>query len=259
MSLDELKEKFRTVAKRILKDNLSKNPNKLLEYKRDIYTVYVNFFIFVNSIYDTIPAKEKSETYELLTYVANKFEECLIRLNCKYRLSESLLDIPNFDEIKLIGIETSTEQSPEPIESEVDDFQDISTDLSNIELQQSEHFEQSFSNQGDSAEEPRSISVTVEENKLSMEVPDFMRLCANTINYKYEGEATGLTPFINAVELLEQIATTDGLRNILISFIKTKLTGKAGDALSEEDITLVLIKNKLKSKIKPESSKVLEG
>lgn len=259
MSLEQFKEIFRTVAKRILKEKLSKNPNKLFEYKQDIYTAYVNLVNFVNSIYNTITAEEKADTYELLTYVANKFEECLIRLNCKYRLSESLLDIPNFEDIKLIGIEIDSEQTVEPIESETEDFHDSIPNKSNIELNQTEHIEASFTNEGDSEEELHSISVLFEEDEFKMEVPDFMRLCANTINYKYEGEATGLTPFINAIELLEQIATTNPLQAILISFLKTKLVGKAGEALTAEDNNLAAIKAKLKLKIKPESSKVLEG
>lgn len=219
-------DKFRTVSKRILKEKLSEVPTTLVRYKQDIIKAYATFVTFCASIYKDAEGKDKDTIINALNYISKKFEDCLIKLNCKYNLSGNLFDLPDPNTIQIIGIEIPVSPLPNPIQP------------------------------------PLSLEVALEQTDTTMSdlsPSEFLRLCANTINYTFSGEPTGLSPFINAIQLLETMATNAPLKQILVSFLKTKLVGKAGEALGDDTNTLDDIKNKLKAKIKPESSKVLEG
>lgn len=111
MPLKEEKDKFLLVSKRILKQDLSTNTETLIKHKDDIIIAYTKFVNYCNSIYtDDITESSRAQLTESLNYIARKFEECLIRLNCKYVLSANLLDLPNVNKIKLIGIEIDDSQ-----------------------------------------------------------------------------------------------------------------------------------------------------
>lgn len=88
---------------------------------------------------------------------------------------------------------------------------------------------------------------------------EFLRLCGETIPNIYSGEPLALQPFVNSMELLSQIADTDALRNLLISFVKTRMNGKAIEYIPKENTTVVSIIAALKKNIKHENDKVIRG
>ena len=88
---------------------------------------------------------------------------------------------------------------------------------------------------------------------------DFLKICSAQINRNYTGDPLGLQSFINSVDLLSSLATYPQLQEFLVSFLKTKLEGKALEALSLDTTTVEDLKTQLKNKIKPESSKIVEG
>jgi hypothetical protein len=87
---------------------------------------------------------------------------------------------------------------------------------------------------------------------------DLLRLSAQTINRNYSGDHIKLEAFINSIDLLDGIATADN-KNALKNFILSKLEGKALEAMPANPATIEIIKNSLKEKIRPDSSKVIEG
>lgn len=89
--------------------------------------------------------------------------------------------------------------------------------------------------------------------------PEFLKIAAATVNKPYSGDPLALQSFIDSIELLATLATTAGLRTFLVSFIKTKIEGRAREYITDQDITTENIVQKLSGNIKPESSKVIEG
>lgn len=74
----------------------------------------------------------------------------------------------------------------------------------------------------------------------------------------YSGDPAALNAFITAIELANT-ATTDAQQPMLVQFIKTKLLGKAIEAIPETASTAGEIITALKNKIKPETTEVVIG
>lgn len=96
------------------------------------------------------------------------------------------------------------------------------------------------------------------KNKMPQSATDLLRIAAQTINRNYFGDPLGLNAFINAIELLESV-TEEENKDVLKRFILAKLEGKALEAIPPNPATVLIIKEALKSKIKPDSSKIIEG
>lgn len=227
MPLSVEKEKFVLVAKRILKEKLSTEPATLLTYKTDIIEAYCTFVKYCQKkLTLNLSNTDKQTIHDTQNYIIEKFEACLIKLNCKYSLSANLLDLPNSDEIKIFGIEIEE---------------------SNEESFYSEH----YITLGELPNNNPIMSTITE--------PELLKLAANTINKPYSGEPLDLDSFIDSIELLKTLATTVQLTPLLTAFIKTKISGRAREFLTTEDTTIAQIVARLKQKIKPDSSKIIEG
>ena len=90
---------------------------------------------------------------------------------------------------------------------------------------------------------------------------EFIKLCASTINSinPFDGDPLKLNPFINSFNLITPLADTVALRQTLVNFIKTKLSGKALEALPDNANTTEQIIQSLQNSIKHDSSKIVEG
>lgn len=244
MPLNEEKDKFMLVAKRILKENLSTVPTTLITYKNDIIEAYCIFVIYCNEKSKlNLNSSDKDTLFKARNYIYEKFEECLIALKCTYNLSQNLLDLPNPDTIRI----PSLEEDPEDLNKTILDDSYISTHDSSIENPN-----------------PDEIQAETLQNKnliMSTELTtaELLKLASSHINKTYSGDPLGLKSFIDSVELLETLATSNTLKTFLASFVKTKIDGRAREFIVDTDNTLLLIKNALKANIKPDSSKVIEG
>lgn len=87
---------------------------------------------------------------------------------------------------------------------------------------------------------------------------NFIKFCGATIPMVYSGDASSLNSFLNALDLLSSMSSND-LNPFLISFIKTRLSGLALEAIENQDASVDTIKKALIDKIKPESDKVIRG
>ncbi|XP_036344361.1 putative uncharacterized protein DDB_G0289263 [Rhagoletis pomonella] len=84
----------------------------------------------------------------------------------------------------------------------------------------------------------------------------FISLCASIINYN--GDLLALESFLDKISLIEDLAE-ENLTSTLIAFLKSKLEGKAREAIPIQVNSVSDIKSALRNRIKPDNSKVVAG
>lgn len=87
---------------------------------------------------------------------------------------------------------------------------------------------------------------------------DFMALAGPVLNYKYNGDPLKLETFLTDIDFVEALAEAEQ-SDLCFKYIRSKLEGKALECMPENLTTVQQITEALKQKIKPESSKVIEG
>lgn len=224
------KEDLLRTLKLVLKKNISTNQPTLERYK----TLIIQSF----NIY--------TKNLTLLNVLAKPEESILISKAFNFGKEKTVQAFSNLHINLLIDLQLGQQILPSNL-TVIDQ-----TESDDEDLNHSEFFP-------DDLVEDNIFDISTLYSEMALPTPDFLRLCANTINYVYSGEPTGLKSFVNAINLLNGLATTDELREILINFIKTKLSGKAADAVPDSVNTIANIRASLQEKIKPDSSKVLEG
>lgn len=221
--LIQLKEDFGLVSKRILKTELSTNPNTLIKYKTDIIESYRIVIKYLSSQYNVSSSEnQKKFLLETSDYYLTKFEKCLEKLNCRFILPASLFDPIEPELIKIIGIETTGEDFPEQ----------------NIYLPH---------------------STTPEPPEMALTKVELMKAASSYMNKPYNGDPLGLSSFIDSCKLLQSLATTEELKTFLATLIRTKVDGRARDFLTATIVTVEDIITTLESNIKHDNSKIIEG
>lgn len=94
--------------------------------------------------------------------------------------------------------------------------------------------------------------------KMAITQLEFSQLAAAQINYKYSGDPTKLDAFLADVAYVEALAGEDH-SEICRRFIRTRIEGKAAEALPTVIDSIKDITDALKDHVKPESSRVIEG
>lgn len=97
------------------------------------------------------------------------------------------------------------------------------------------------------------------DTDMAMSNSDLLKATSQTINYKYSGDPLQLESFIDAVRLMETFATTNDLKTLLFTIIKSKLDGRAREYITNTVDTTDAIITILREKIKPDNSAVIEG
>lgn len=233
MNLEQELEKYVKVTKRILKAKLSKNPQKLVEYREDIIKAHNDIVSHINEHYDSANRTIQYVYDTKLDDICSKTTKCFEYLKCQYELPSSRELI----EDKHVG---------PPLITEIEEHKSGNEEDSELGSQSERAGTSGIIN-------PKKVG------KKTMEASDFLRLCASQINKNYAGDPLGLDSFIDSIELLETMATTTELKKILFSFIKTKLEGRAREYIVGTVTTIDHIKTQLKTTIKPDNSKVVEG
>jgi len=95
--------------------------------------------------------------------------------------------------------------------------------------------------------------------KMTLTNVEFLKLASATINRNYSGNPLQLQSFIDSIDLLKTLADSNDLKTLLKSFVLSKLEGTAREYITNDVQTVEQIIAQLKSKIRPESSKVIEG
>lgn len=233
--LNTAKKEFVLISKRILQARVSSNQDTLIKHKNEIIEAYIKYVQISKSIYILEKSVENKQLLvQDLKYIARKFRDCLQKLNCKYNLSKNLYDLPDPASIFIIGIEINASNTS--FASEIDNNLNQTYDQDDLEIIQQQ------------------VIMSTE-----MSSTDFLKLASSHINKTYTGDPLGLNSFIDSINLLISLATTNTLRTLLLAFIKTKIDGRAREFISETDNSVELIKTALITNIKPDNSKVVEG
>lgn len=263
-----LKREFINVCKRVLKRDLTTNPEKHREYLTDLVRTYNAIIAHVGSFHESLNSAEREIFRDNWIYLRDKVISVFAKLNVTIGVPKefftglSIDDIlGNYSENNALEV-TGDRATPDPIPlisvvkpprvprtksiqtarpAVIPRTLSFSSDLSDSELFYG--FREIFcdSRMGD-----------------PISVVDFIRLAAQTINRNYDGNPLGLAAFINSVELLSEISH-DGVANIFLRFVKSKLVGKALESIPPEPANVDEIITALRQQIQPDSSKVVAG
>lgn len=232
MNYKELKADYQSTLKKIIKTKLSTNKVTLKAYKIETIEKYNKIVHYFRHNLDNYTEETKIIAIREDEYCRDKLQLCFLKLNCIYEFAEEQFEI--VDETKV-----------------TDPIHDIVTN-----------------NSADTNLTPSTSGTATPEleedlgllDEMAISNLEFLRLCGETIPNAFSGEPLQLQAFINSIELLLNIAKTQtDLPDLLISFIKTRLSGKALECLSDADDSIEKIKVSLKANIKPENEKVIKG
>lgn len=268
---NELKEEFLKYAKRVLKTNLSKNPTTLYRYESDLIRSYNDILIFVDKKVDTLSIEQVDEAKNILKDLRIKFVKCFGNLNVTIRLDKYILKLVTEENIisRPYAIEALSStvrpgsrefQISEDSDSEGEFFDlnertvnEISEHLSLLE----QTLDDSIDDSGDNSDSDHN-SNTDENNKNKMDATAVISLLSKLLPNAYSGDPLALEAFINSIDLIVAVVG-DNQPAIVLSYVKSKLIGKALEAIPADANTVQRIKDALKTSIKPENSKVIAG
>lgn len=259
----KLKEEFIKQTKLVLKEQISKNPDKLQEYKVKIIEAFNNYIQYIFTFYNLFDSVNKKEINSEIVTQREKLSRCFGALGIKNSLPQNLLCGIDINKIEFEFVdETLGATFSGATSSAVDD--DSKQDNSKISesLEKSQQTKESLNlpSEPQKVLEPNDIfpnfeQIQVEDNAMDQQA--FLAFAAKQIHNNYSGDPLELTAFINSVKLLKQIGPTH--LEILKTFLLTKLTGKALESVSQDAANVDEIIASLQANIKPDSSKVIEG
>lgn len=268
-----LKTEFINVTKRILKKNITRNRDKLDEYKRDIIQAYNDLTKYVDKCYNKINDETLDYFRDEIIKIREKLSKCFGKLECNYKLSNDLFagidtgvvtDENEDSEESLSDDETSGMSKNSESNETVQEFS-LNNGVNDEGTSSLNNIEETENRNTQSSEniiiEPQHLSVMPGDNDdnmaRKMSNAEFIRFAAQTVHKSYSGDPLALDSFINSVELAKTIAEQDQI-TILKKFILTRLEGKALECVNKEG-TVENIITDLRKTIKPDSSKVVEG
>lgn len=100
---------------------------------------------------------------------------------------------------------------------------------------------------------------TYENNMAEKTVPQFLKAAGPLLNYKFDGEPSKLKGFINDVKLISQLAENDDTKSFCVKYVIARLEGKAEECVPDDCDDIDDLIDALKSKVKPDCTKVVEG
>lgn len=254
--LNDLKEDFIRATKRVLiSRDLSKNEATLESQLDDITNTYNEYISYCAHLWPRLISQDKLFLKTQLQFVRDKIKLCYDKLNCTYTLPTDLLQpiIPDKSE----ELKTDSDENTGKLEV-------LSNSTTEIDLNaSSESQSDDLSNSLLLILEGKSLTETESEqntdNMSHMNRVDFLKLAASQVNKSFAGDPLSLQSYVDSMELLESFATNDELKTTLITFALTKLEGKTREAIVGTPVSIEEIIESLKTKIKPDSSKVIEG
>ncbi len=226
MTLKDEKEKFNLIAKRILKVNLSTNPDTLRIYQADIVKAYNTAVKYVNDNFDRQSTATKEAYLGFDKYVRKRFLLCLNNLKLNYAFSREAFEL--VEENRLIVLE---KESNNTYESDNETFEDV---------RDNDYTRNDNLNRIAMAEEAKSKFI----NTYSKLIPEF------------DGTVGNLPRFIDACELVEEDVGTH--MATAVKLIKTKLGSVPRSYITTED-TIRKIIDTLRKEVTGESSKTLNA
>lgn len=239
-TFNDLIQNFFKIKKRILKNRpLSTKESKVNEYVELLIENY-NAILSYTSLHKESSIASEGYVPEKILHCREILVRCFGKLGCKIRVPHDISLFELVDREILTEPESgseSTELGNESDSSEEEDSEEIVKENTGG-IKRKAKFE---------------ITMATVEQKRS-----FISMCANILRENYDGNPLSLQSFFDKIDLIQDL-TDANLTVTLVSFVKSKLEGKAREALPENVSTIDQIKTALKNKIKPDNSKVVAG
>lgn len=270
-ALQEILDDLNEWHKKIIRKNASQNEDLVEERKNNIIRSYNALVEFCKPIFAGNNNDDKKLVKDALVSARNFIVDDLNTLNADIEVPRDLtkkIQITNSDDNNKKNNDKNNEPSnndQKPNTSGVKnndhkkndtnkgDDKNNKTDKTNIKHDSDiKHDpETSHSSKNKKSDKERK-AITMEE------IIKFTGHLSKIITTTYKGDPNGLSAFISAIELANSIAT-EQQQSILVKYIKTKLEGRALEAIPAEANTADLVMAALKNKIKTETSKVVMG
>lgn len=228
----ELSEEFYKCTKRVIKRDLSVNPNTLNQYRTDLANSYNNLINYVRTI-DTSDESIRNRITSDIKSLRIRLIESFRRLDTNIDLGEKLLDTVSIIEEQATGGSclTHTEQDDDNLVKEiVQNISDLNTTI--------EEFEDAVLN----TDEMDAIKV--------------IEILNRVITQTYDGSISNLETFLGQLLLAKTVIENN----------HPAVSGKALESINGVDNVpdanqgkINFIYNELQRKIKPENSKVIQG
>lgn len=253
-NLKKLKDEFVLVAKRILKEQLSTNPNTLKDYERDIIAAHDKYVSYVSRFYYQLKVDDQKKVKDELIYIRDKTIACFKNLKLDFEVSTNLLEKIVFvtpdptANVSSGSANSNAQPSPKSNLKERTDSRDDEEKSEDEEKSDDEDkFDSFYENFDDKSEmtDPAPMSET-----------EFLKLAAANIK-SYAGDPLKLRSFINSVNVVKRVVGPHD--DLLVEFVKSKLEGRAEECVPDAADTVDEIFDALRGEIKPDNSRVIEG
>lgn len=252
------KEKFQTLIdefdewdRKVTRKNASEKPDIVQFRTEKIINAYNNLVEFCTPILQGKNTKAKQQIQEKLTTIRESLIDDLNILNANVEVPSDLTEkIQITDEDDETPQENSEKSSDDKGETAPSNSEDNTSGGNKKETTPAKPNDSKNNQKTDN----QTNKMTQDDNNNFHYIGNISKIITNT----YKGEPTALNAFIAAIELADS-ATTPEQQPTLVKFIKTKLEGKALEAIPSNAITANDIITALKTKIKTESSKVVLG
>lgn len=235
MTLKIEQQKFNAVAKRILKKNLSTNPETLNSYQVNIVTAYNNFIDYVTK--EVVNLRKQDEDLKDVflsssTQVKQKLIKCFKKLNLLYAFTGSPFE--RVIDTKLVPFRNNdplTDEDSSDNQENNDDNDDNDSNGNNS----------ANDDNNDNNDDDMALPTEIEfVNAYSKVIPSF------------DGTFGKLRSCIDALSIIRDAAGTH--EAVAVNLIKSKFTDDGRDCLLDTDDTVQKIIDRLKGSIKGETS-----
>lgn len=237
--------------KRVLKKDLSTNRLKHIEYAIALTQAYNEYSSYAFSFYNNFTVRSQEDVKDEWTTVRDKVNQSFGKILVTFEVPKELkdnIDIKqilkdNFTEREIIAYDTFSQPSGSNLNLATSDTNSVGSSVTETE--------------GDFLDIDNLFTNTMANPMTNLE---FMNLASKYINKNYSGDPLALSAFINSLELLKDF-TTDALNPTFFRFVKSKLDGKALEAIDGNPAidTVQKIIDALKAQIRPDNSKVVAG
>lgn len=235
-TFNDLLEDFTETERPIIRKNASKDPEKERARLDNIVEAYNKIIRYTVPIFESGDKKLRAHIKPKLIDVRNRLIDSLEILGSNAKVPELLT-------------EQMTNDEKNNLPNENDD------NSTNMNSDKDAELENKGNPSGNDTKEKKTNN---KKNNMALSTIEYYNLCTRQLNTMFSGDPIGLPPFIDAINLLQRMDTSNEHSEILKGVILTKLQGTAREILPQ-DPSIEQIKTILNEKIKTESSKVIMG
>lgn len=210
-------------SKRVLKKRVPKTEAVRHEVRDNLFVNFNKFVKIVRTVYSSLDQEQSKLIKKLFSSLRDKVIRSYQVLKCPYKVPTSCVE---YIDAKILD----------------DNFQE------------SEDGQESSDSENSSTDVQETEDTKIKLDIMAMSKMDFFNFVSRVLPNEFDGSSDKLQPMLDALNLIQ--ANIDNHENDAVAYIKTRLTGRARDLISETD-TLANIIHKLKTEIKTEDSQTV--